>query len=226
MTRLADLWSELNIDARFDLGTGRDELTRPGNTLDRLLDRVAEVIRDEQQLTGELAHELRTPRTTIQAEAELGMMAGVDQVTHQRLERVVEQVERLTATISTLLAVARHEHGGESHHCNVEIVVGDLVASHEAGTPMTLEVDHRGIEGSADALLVERVLGPVLDNAVRLATSRVWLTVRREGRTVVIDICDDGPEIRDTERIFEAGLADEGSPVRDPTTFSIRLPAR
>jgi two-component system OmpR family sensor kinase len=271
MTRLADLWSELNIDSRFELGTGRDELTRLGNTLDRLLDRVAEAIRDEQQLTGELAHELRTPLTTIRAEAELGIMAGVDRSTHQRLERVVEQVERLTATINTLLAVARHEHGG-SYHCDVETVVGGLVESHAGGTPITVDANaarsptacsdtddgdrrddsppQQGIQVAADALLVERVLGPVLDNAVRLATSRVWLTVRREGRIVVIDICDDGPGIRDTERIFEAGAVDGDFPgaglglplarrvvasiggsvtvasVCDPTIFSIHLPAR
>ena len=111
MTELAAEWNDQNLDSRFRLGPGTDEFSQLGNTLDALLDRVAEALRNEQQLTAELAHELRTPLTTIRAEAELGTLSDVDDATRERLQRVMAQVDRLDRTITTLLALARHQQG-------------------------------------------------------------------------------------------------------------------
>src|SRR5262249_37969751 len=73
--RAAD-WREHDLAHRFDLDPADDELARLGETLDRLLDRVAMAIRSEQRLTSELAHELRTPLTAIQGSADLALMRG------------------------------------------------------------------------------------------------------------------------------------------------------
>ncbi len=251
MTDLAAEWSEHDLEARFDLGERDDELTRLGNTLDGLLDRVAEAIRNEQRLTAELAHELRTPLASIRAEAELGGMTSSDPVMRERLERVVTQVDRLSGTITSLLDLARH-HAGSSHRANLGAVITDLVDSRSPTVPVQVDLGKRRVQRVAtSADLAERAIAPVLDNALRYAATGVRIEVRRTGRQVVVRIGDDGPGIRteDREDIFLAGRRDPtaggaglglalsrriassvggsvevGSP-RDPTVVEIRFPS-
>ncbi|QWZ09966.1 HAMP domain-containing histidine kinase [Nocardioides panacis] len=257
MTELAAEWNDQDLDSRFRLGAGTDEFSQLGNTLDALLDRVAEALRNEQQLTAELAHELRTPLTTIRAEAELGTLSDVDDATRDRLHRVMAQVDRLDRTITTLLALARHQHGA-ARTADLGAVLSGLVeplaGANGAAAPVTVSYVPRPEAGSlrihGDAELVERVLAPVLDNAVRYATSAVRIEVRRSGGDVLVQVCDDGPGIDSTfeDDVFLAGVGDPttrgaglGLPLsrrvaaglggsvqvvsyRDPTVVQVRLP--
>jgi signal transduction histidine kinase len=57
---------------------------------------------------------------------------------------------------------------------------------------------------------VERVIAPILDNAVRYATSAVQIQIQRTGSDVLVQVCDDGPGI-DSEYeddVFVAGVGD------------------
>ncbi len=223
MTESADEWSAHDLEARFDL-TGDDELARLGRTLDRLLDRVAQAIRAEQRLTGELAHELRTPLTALRGEAELALLGTPPPDVRERFVRVLEQVDRLNGTITALLEVARHS----------------------TGSPAAA-----GLHVAAAAELVERIVGPVVDNAVRHARTRVEVVVRRRAGRVVVEVSDDGAglDAAHGEDVFRAGFrrsddtegAGLGLPLarrvaatvggtvsvtsaHDPTTFTIDLP--
>jgi two-component system OmpR family sensor kinase len=273
MTVLAAEWNDRDLESRFHLGAGTDEFSQLGNTLDALLDRVANALRNEQQLTAELAHELRTPLTTIRAEAELGTLSDVDRATHDRLRRVMAEVDRLDGTITTLLALARHQHGSV-RTADLATVLGGLVElqeAREAGVPISVSFvpDDQGVDGpassdprrlgvsSADiqilgsADLVERVIAPVLDNAVRYAATSVEIKVERTGDDVVVQVHDDGPGIVSEyeDDVFLAGVGDPdsegaglGLPLsrrvaaglggsvhvrcyRQPTIIEIRLPA-
>lgn len=257
MTDLATEWSERDLDSRFAPGPGTDELTELGHTLDALLDRVARAIRTEQRLTAELAHELRTPLTTIRAEAELGSADSVDAGdagSADRFDRVVAQADRLDRTIGTLLAVARHEQGTEQR-TDVPALLEHLVLARGAPTPVSVQVEDPAggpAEAAVPPELVERVVEPVLDNALRYARSQVRLVVRPAADEVVVDVCDDGPGLEQArpDTVFEAGVRSAGSAgaglglalarrvargvggsvevhsAHTPTTVRIRLPTR
>ena len=252
MTTMAAEWNDRALDSRFHLGAGTDEFSQLGNTLDALLDRVAQALRGEQQLTAELAHELRTPLTTIRAEAELGTIGEEDPATHRRWLRIMGQVDRLDGTIATLLALARHQ-SGPSRTTDLATLLDSLVAS--TSTPVPVLVDFlpqsstEGVLLLGNAELVERVVAPVLDNAVRYAAAEVRITVRREGGEALIQVCDDGRGITsEDDDVFQAGVsagdgdgAGLGLPLsrrvaaglggtvevrspQDPTIVEIRLP--
>ena len=74
MAERAEDWSAQNLARRFDLGLPVNELSQLGQTLDHLLDRVAQAIRAEQRLSAELAHEIRTPLAAIRGSAELALL--------------------------------------------------------------------------------------------------------------------------------------------------------
>jgi signal transduction histidine kinase len=249
MTESADEWSAHDLEARFDL-TGDDELARLGRTLDRLLDRVAQAIRAEQRLTGELAHELRTPLTALRGEAELALLGTPPPDVRERFVRVLEQVDRLNGTITALLEVARHSTGSP-RQADVGEVVAALVAARPPADVRTDVAAAAGLHVAAAAELVERIVGPVVDNAVRHARTRVEVVVRRRAGRVVVEVSDDGAglDAAHGEDVFRAGFrrsddtegAGLGLPLarrvaatvggtvsvtsaHDPTTFTIDLP--
>ena len=125
MARRADDWREHDLTGRFDLGAPRDELTELADTLDRMLDRITQAILTERRLTDEVAHELRTPLTVIRSEAQLAQLDGA--APGESLEAIVAATDRMTASIDTMLAVARSAHADDSG-CAMRDVLAQLVA--------------------------------------------------------------------------------------------------
>jgi two-component system OmpR family sensor kinase len=110
MAALAQDWSERDLEGRFDRTRGDDETLRLGHTLNVLLDCVAGALRNEQRLTAELAEladELRTPLTAIRGDAELSLMASSSANVTERMQRIIDVVDRMSTTIGSLLSIAR-----------------------------------------------------------------------------------------------------------------------
>ena len=75
--------------------------------------------------------------------------------------------------------------------------------------------------------LLERIVQPVLDNAVRYGRTVVGVELGRNGASAVIAVADDGPGVapEEHERIFEPGARGEAAgPPRVPASGS-RWPA-
>lgn len=212
MASRAEDWSEHDLDARFDATGTDDEFAHLGRTLNVLLDRVAGALRNEQQLTAELAHELRTPLTAIRGEAELARMAGVPRDADDRLERVMTLVDRMSTTISSLLAIARGDDRPDAHTSTTELVgaVAEHAPTRKGVTVVTDVVRH---DVSAPLDLAVRALQPIVENAVRHARAQVTFAAAQTDRVVTIEVSDDGPGIDrpDVEALFESGTRGPGS---------------
>ncbi len=211
--RAAD-WSEHDLAHRFDLDPADDELAQLGETLDRLLDRVAMAIRSEQRLTSELAHELRTPLTAIQGSADLALMrGGADAETRADLVEISRAARTMAEVITTLVDVARDAAATDAAAtCHV----AELVDALRPAVPAHLDlVDGTGTSSARIAgprSLVLRALAPVLDNAVSHARSRITLTAVDLPHAVVITVADDGPGVdhRLREHLFDVGASGTG----------------
>lgn len=223
MARTAEEWSERDLSRRFGLGPPTNELTRLAETLDNLLDKVANAIRAEQRLTAELAHELRTPLAAIQGNAELLELRGqLDPASREDLQEIVDACRRMTETITTLLELARSSAPDSvGERARIDELI-DRVSAHAAAHPdlaTELAVDLRGDEAGTRDLaihapigLVLRALSPVVDNAARMG-SRVRLVVEPTDRTVRLHVDDDGPGVDPelADRVFEPGTGSGGS---------------
>lgn len=211
--RAAD-WSEHDLAHRFDLGPAHDELGQLGETLDRLLDRVAMAIRSEQRLTSELAHELRTPLTAIQGSADLALMrGGADDETRADLVEISRAARTMAEVITTLLEVARDPGAaGASATCRVGEVVDALRPSVPAGLDLVEDVHGSTARIAGPRSLVLRAVAPVVDNAVAHARSRITIRAVDLPHAVVVTVEDDGGGIdaRVRERIFEVGASGSG----------------
>lgn len=241
--RMADTareWSEHQMQSRFAPGGADVEVAHLSATLNSLLDRVAGAIRAEQRLTAELAHELRTPLTSIRAEAELALMDAPNPSVSLRMERIVERVDGMSATIATLLDVARRATRDLDESAAAEVVDAVLAAgSQRAGVHIDVRVPS-DLAVSAPTQIAVRALAPLVENALHHARSSVTVAVTETDR-VRFEISDDGPGV-DSEDIAAAsrhglGLAlsrrlartlggdVELTSRRDPTTFVLVLPS-
>ena len=208
MASRAEDWSEHDLDARFEATGTDDEFARLGRTLNVLLDRVAGALRNEQQLTAELAHELRTPLTAIRGEAELTRMADLDPGTDGRLARVIDLVDRMSTTISSLLSVARGEHRTDARTTTGAIAAAAIDhAPVRDGVDVVLSTSEHEVV-PAPLELAARALSPLVENAVRHAASTVTVSVGRTERTVDLSVSDDGSGIgsADPESLFQSGV--------------------
>jgi two-component system OmpR family sensor kinase len=213
MAERAEDWSERDLDARFeDTGT-EDEFAVLGRTLNLLLDRVAGALRNEQQLTAELAHELRTPLTAIRGEAELAMMGQPDAASAERFNRVVALSDRMSTTISSLLAIARGS-AGSAARTTVSSLVSAALDDRPPHPDITVSADQVTDDViSAPVDLALRALSPLVDNAFRHARTTVAFTVATHARSVDITVSDDGEGVTEAESLFtgQRGAASGGT---------------
>jgi signal transduction histidine kinase len=213
MTGQAADWSERDLERRFARGAPRDELTQLAFTLDGLLDRLSASLRHEQRLSAELSHELRTPLASIAAEAQYALRH-----THQTpegraaLEQIVSSTRQMGATLETLIAAARgrldpHRATSDATACaqSAASAYRQLAAANEVD--LTVKAPPSPVRVAVEQPLVERILGPILENACTHAARQVRVEVTLDDGAVLFAIEDDGPGIAPSQRdaIFEPG---------------------
>ncbi len=218
MTATAADWGEHDLGRRFGSDPRPDELGELARTFDALLDRVAASLRHEQRLSAELSHELRTPLARIVAEVEL--LARRERTPEDRREAyevIARSAEQMSAILETLMAAARaeaHPDHGRSEVGGVLDRVAEDWAPAVANRGVALEVRHpdAAMVAGVDAEVVERIVAPLIDNALRYARSRIVLSAARRDGAIVVGVADDGPGVvaQESERIFEPGARGPG----------------
>ncbi|MGA6153781.1 sensor histidine kinase [Stenotrophomonas sp. NPDC087984] len=219
MTDQATQWGAVASGERFSTGRGPAELARLGTSLDALLDRIRAVLRHEQQLTGELSHELRTPLARIIAELDWWRSRPRSAAETRATHEAIDEAARSMRTIcDTLLRDARENAADASTAPGMADVVSVLRHMTQRLAPparvkAVVAADDTRLEAGVTPAFLERVVSPLLANAVRYARSTVTMTGRRTPGGVAIDITDDGPGVPEAfvGELFQPGRrADPG----------------
>src|SRR4051794_5914141 len=206
MTSLARRVSQERLDERIALDGPQDELRELADTIDAMLDRLQDGIEGQRRFVANASHELRTPLTVIRAETEAALEdphAGVAEL-RATARKVLGATCRVQALLDSLLLLARAEQAPPRRE------PADLAAAARLAAEQTrLEAARRGItlelaltpaplEG--DARLVERLVGNLVENAVRHGAegSRALVWTGRDGRDrPAVRVESDGPPVAD-----------------------------
>ena len=154
-------------------------------------------------LLAALSHDLRTPLTVLVGLAESLCLTKPDLSTAQRetAEAITEEAHRMSALVSNLLDMARIESGGVKLNLEwqqFEEVVGTALEA----TRSILKQHHVDIRLPRDlplvrfdALLIERVLVNLLENAAKYTPAGSTVTVSAEvlADQLSISVSDNGP---------------------------------
>ena len=213
MTRDADAWSERDLDRRFNLGAPKDELTQLAATLDRLLDRLATSLQRERRFTAEISHELRTPLAKIVAEGDFTLRRDRDPERYREVVgRLTQYARDLDRILDSLLAGARHDAAAGPGDCDANGAVHRAFAACASvatirGVACSVAEAPGAVRVALEGDLVDRILQPVIENAVRYARSRVVVNCSARDASAVVDVVDDGPGLTDDDQadVFEPG---------------------
>jgi signal transduction histidine kinase len=213
MTEQAGTWSEQDLDRRFGLGEPHDELTQLASTLDGLLDRLAASLRHERRFSAEMSHELRTPLAKLMAEAELALRRERSESDYREsLQAVLANAQQIERIVETLVSAAQHDAQPQGVANAVDIAEAVVAAhSHDAssrGVDLELVETPERVRVGVDQDLAERILHPVVENALRYGRGKVQVRVTRNGSSVLFAVDDDGPGVLadENESIFEPAV--------------------
>jgi len=224
-SRLADG----RLDARVVDPRMGPEFTTLTTSVNELAHRLETTERTRRQLTGELAHQLRTPIASIGATVE-AVREGVLPTDEETLDTLAQQSHRLSRLVDDLEVVSRAEERQlllNPEPVVVSSLVDAAVAAHRerfrtAGVDLSSTVAPRTPAVAADPDRIQEVLGNLLDNALRHTPSGGTVAVAahpfKDGKKpeVVIEVKDSGRGFAegDAERIiarFEKATDSTGS---------------
>ncbi|CAD7843743.1 Phosphate regulon sensor protein PhoR (SphS) [Olavius algarvensis spirochete endosymbiont] len=162
------------------------------------------------------SHELRTPVSVIQANAETLLKSALEgqPCALEFLEALQRNSERLSSIINDLLDISQIERGRyilDFRAIRIEDVASKIPERVQARTiakRLTLEADLKpNLLVLADAKALDQALYNLVDNAVKYTPEggHILVRARRTGDRVRIEVCDDGYGIepKHQDRIFE-----------------------
>lgn len=195
---------------RLPVPAAEDELRRLAVTLNRMLDRLEGASERQRVFVADAAHELRSPLTSVRTQLEVALRHGGAADWQETATGVLAEAERMSRLVDDLLVLARLDEGTlvgpRPRPVALEAVVADTVGRRGA-TRVPLDVTAADgplfVSGDVDAL--GRVVGNLVDNATRYASSAVSVDLARADGRAVLTVVDDGPGIpaQDRERVFE-----------------------
>lgn len=205
--------SEQHLGERIDVTGPDDELRELAETLNSMLDRLADSFDAQRRFVANASHELRGPMTVIRSEAEVALANPEPDLEELRgmAESVVHASRRTEALLTSLLILARGQRGlvrtqpvdlAEAARAALD---SSAAAAAAESVRLTAGLGPAPVEG--DAALLERLAANLIENGVRYNRPGGYVEVRtRAGvASVELTVANSGPPVdsADAARLAE-----------------------
>jgi signal transduction histidine kinase len=206
------------LSRRLGWSNRRDELGSLAGSFDAMLDRLEDGFARERQFISDASHELKTPLTVINANAQmLQRWADRDpKIREDSLAAIGDESASLAAMVNGMLLLAKAESGDDIPRGPVGLggIVADAVRvskprAEDKGLRLELipmAGDDNGPAVFGDANLLRQLFTNLIDNAIKFTErGKVEVAVSQDGDTAVVDVLDSGVgiEIEALERVFD-----------------------
>ncbi len=207
VTRTARQLSTETLDQRIGLGGPDDELRELADTFDEMLARLDAAFDGQRLFVANASHELRTPLSVIRTEIDVTLSdpAASSEELRRMGQVALAATERAQRLVGSLLTLARLQSGGRG---DLEVrepvdlatlvpAVLDSVETEAKDRSISVEIETGPARTLGDPRLLERLIGNLVENAVRhnvtggwlrvtcgAADGRVWLHVANGGQVI------------------------------------------
>jgi signal transduction histidine kinase len=197
--------------------SGVPELDRVAAGLARSADSMAAALAAERDFASDASHQLRTPLTALSMRLEeISTSRDPDQV-QEEARIALNQVERLTQVVDSLLARSRLTRRTAIAPVDLELVLEEQI---EEWSPAFRERRRRLVLKPVEPVRViatsgalSQVLATLIENSLQHGDGVATITARRTGRSVVVEVTDEGPGVPPHlgSRVFERTVSSSGS---------------
>lgn len=209
--------SHPQLDRRVYVGNENNEISEMARTFNTMLERIQNLVAGMEEMSDNMAHDLKSPVTRIRGLTEVTLMHGASVDEYEKMGAdIINECDTLLGMINNILFISKAKHGvyvPQMTEINLNALVEqayqmflplaeskDLYISCTSTTSQPMFI-------LADKKLLQRALANLIDNAIKYTNSGgvVDLVCMRENGYAVLKVCDTGNGIplEDLDRIFE-----------------------
>ncbi len=201
---------EGDLSARIPVRGTNDEIDQLVASLNAMLDRIQQLMEGLRQVTGDIAHDLRTPLGRLRQRLEDAREHATSTGEYATAtEAAIAEADTLLEIFSALLRIAQIEAGAQRSAFS-EFDLSELVRSiGEAYSPVAEDSQHTlelkiddGVKFTGDRQLFAQMISNLVENALNHTPqgSTVRLSLAQRAPGFAVEVSDNGPGIPEAER--------------------------
>ena len=204
-----------DLSQRLSVTERDDEIDEIAAKLNEMLNRIEDLMNSMQQVTNNVAHDLRSPLTRLRNRMEVTLLEERDPESYRKeMQGAIGDADSLIHTFNAMLSIARLEAGIDGQQWT-DTPIGDLLG--ELSELYDAVAEDAGMEFSATITdnpvyhcnrhLIGQAVTNLLDNAIKYTPKpgKVSIELKTYKDEFEIIVSDNGPGIPavDRERVFE-----------------------
>ncbi len=210
----ADIMSG-DLTRRLAVTERDDEFDEVSSKLNQMLNRIEDLMSGMQQVTNNVAHDLRSPLTRLRNRLEVTLLEERESENYRTvMEEAIGDADSLIQTFNSMLSIARLEAGIDAVEwtdTNMGDLLSELAELYEAVAEDSNISFTTHIEDKPNLYcnkhLIAQCITNVLDNSIKYsgASGKVALHLAGNDEQFTITVTDNGPgiPIEERERVFE-----------------------
>ncbi|NOU66474.1 HAMP domain-containing protein [Paenibacillus sp. LMG 31461] len=190
-----------------------DELMMLGNTFNRMIDRLQDMFRKQEQFLADASHELRTPLTIIESYASLlrRWASSNDQLREEALEAIVSESAQLKLLTQNLLSLTNTNRANCEQNTEFDLIplieqtAASLRVTSSREIRVQLELNMKELPMTGDPYQIKQLLIILIDNALKYSQKIVDIRICLQEKQVIIKVMDQGIGIaeEDLPHVFD-----------------------
>jgi signal transduction histidine kinase len=212
VAQVADAVLQGQFERRVPVAAVRDEFDAVSASLNAMLDRVATLVDDLRQVTGDVAHDLRTPLTNVRAELETAR-GGSETESRAAIERSLDHLDHALELFAAILRISEVKGSGtrRADRVALDLVAADVCATlqpvfEDMGGSLSWTCDPDSLVSGDEAQLSSMIVN-LLENVLRHGglEPQAIVLVTHDAEQVRLGVRDRGPGVPEGQltRIFQ-----------------------
>jgi signal transduction histidine kinase len=200
-----------DLKHRLPVSKNRDELDNLALLLNQMLDKIGSLIENIQQVSNDIAHDLRTPISHLKFRLENALTRNLSEEQYtERIAFAIEEVDTILSTFSAMLRISQIESGSR-RSAFLTVNLSDIIAAvtdalypvaEEQGKTICADIE-QNVTLTGDKELLTQMAFNLLDNAIlhTPCNTRITVSLRTSGTQTEFIVADNGTGIAEEYRL-------------------------